>query len=102
MIIADTNVVSELMLPVASQRVQAWVTEQRKKDEVWLTAINVAEIVYSVELLPKGKRRDDVLLAAEAMPRNGICGSNSVIRCACGACIRGNCRCATINGPSHF
>jgi len=59
-IIADTNVVSELMLPVASERVQAWVTEQRKKDEGWLTAINVAEIVYGVELLPKGKRRDEL------------------------------------------
>jgi hypothetical protein len=66
-IIADTNVVSELMLPVPSERVRAWVTEQRKEDEVFLTAVNVAEIVYGIELLPKGKRRDDILLAAEAM-----------------------------------
>ena len=80
MIIADTNVVSELMLPVPAERVRAWVTEQRKEDEVFLTAVNVAEMVYGIELLPKGKRRDDLLLAAEAMPRNGICGSNSVIR----------------------
>jgi len=66
-IIADTNVVSELMLPVPSERVRAWVTEQRKEDEVFLTAVNVAEMVYGIELLPKGKRRDDLLLAAEAM-----------------------------------
>jgi toxin FitB len=66
-IIADTNVVSELMLPVPSERVRTWITEQRVQDEVWLTAVNVAEIVYGIELLPKGKRRDDLLLAAEAM-----------------------------------
>ena len=67
MIIADTNVVSELMLPVPSKRVRAWITEQRKEDEVFLTAVNVAEMVYGIELLPKGNRRDDLLLAAEAM-----------------------------------
>jgi len=66
-IIADTNVVSELMLPVPSKRVRAWITEQRKEDEVFLTAVNVAEMVYGIEQLPKGKRRDDLLLAAEAM-----------------------------------
>ena len=67
MIIADTNVVSELMLPLPSQRVRTWINEQRQNDEVWLTAVNAAEIMYGIELLPKGKRRDDLLLAAEAM-----------------------------------
>jgi toxin FitB len=66
-IIADTNVVSELMLPLPSQRVRTWINEQRQNDEVWLTAVNAAEIMYGIELLPKGKRRDDLLLAAEAM-----------------------------------
>jgi hypothetical protein len=32
-----------------------------------LTAVNIAEIIYGIELLPKGKRRDDLLTAAEAM-----------------------------------
>jgi len=55
------------MLPLPSQRVRTWINEQRQNDEVWFTAINVAEIMYGIELLPKGKRRDDLLLAAEAM-----------------------------------
>lgn len=55
------------MLPLPSQRVRTWINEQRQNDEVWLTAVNAAEIMYGIELLPKGKRRDDLLLAAEAM-----------------------------------
>jgi predicted nucleic acid-binding protein len=34
-----------------------------------ITVITVAEILYGVELLPRGKRRDNLLLDAEAMFR---------------------------------
>ena len=67
MIILDTNVVSELMSSSASVAVQSWVSEQHSIEEVFLTTITVAEILYGIELLPTGKRRDRLAFEAEAM-----------------------------------
>jgi hypothetical protein len=55
-IVVDTNVVSELMKPRPSSVVQAWALD-RGRDELRITAITVAEILYGIERLPKGKRR---------------------------------------------
>lgn len=66
MIVLDTNVLSELMWPKPSARVAAWVDEQPPSD-LFTTAITQAEIFYGIELLAKGKRRDALLEAAEAM-----------------------------------
>jgi predicted nucleic acid-binding protein len=71
-IVLDTNVISELMSPQASPTVRAWVTGQRVTSTLYITAITVAEILYSVELLPRGKRRDGLLLDAEAMFREDL------------------------------
>jgi toxin FitB len=65
--ILDTNVVSELMSPSRSLRVVEWISERRFKDVVCLTTINVAEILYGIEILPKGKRREGLLSEAESM-----------------------------------
>lgn len=67
MTVLDTNVLSELMAPAPSSRVLAWISRQRFTGELCLTTINVAEILYGIELLPKGKRRDGLLSEAEAM-----------------------------------
>jgi len=66
MIILDTNVVSELMRPRPSSRVAAWVAKQ-PATEIFTTSITEAEIFYGIELLAKGKRREGLLAAAEAM-----------------------------------
>jgi toxin FitB len=66
MIILDTNVLSELMRPNPSTRVVAWVAVQ-PATEFFTTSITEAEIFYGIELLTKGKRRDRLLAAAEAM-----------------------------------
>ena len=66
MIILDTNVLSELMRPKPSARVAAWVRKQ-SATELFTTSITEAEILYGIELLTKGKRRDGLLAAAEAM-----------------------------------
>jgi toxin FitB len=66
-IILDTNVVSELMSPSASVAVETWASEQHSIEEFFLTTITVAEILYEIELLPTGKRRDRLASAAEAM-----------------------------------
>ena len=63
MIVADTNVVSELMRPEPSSAVLAWI-ENRPADDLYTTAITVAEIRYGIERLPEGQRRD--VLAATA------------------------------------
>lgn len=56
MIVVDTNVVSELMKAEPSAAVHAWVVG-RSHHELRITAITVAEILYGIERLPKGKRR---------------------------------------------
>ena len=66
MIILDTNVLSELMRPNPSPRVVTWVAKQPAAELV-TTSITEAEIFYGIELLTKGKRREGLLAAAEAM-----------------------------------
>jgi predicted nucleic acid-binding protein len=73
MIILDTNVLSELMRPKSSPRVAAWVAKQPATD-VFTTSITEAEIFYGIELLSKGKRREGLLAAAEAMFAEDLAG----------------------------
>ncbi len=58
MIVLDTNVVSELMKSPRSEAVVAWLSTQRQVDDLSVTTITVAEVLYGIELLPNGKRRD--------------------------------------------
>src|SRR5271154_57861 len=73
MIILDTNVLSELMKPTPSPRVVAWVAKQ-SATELFTTSITEAEIFYGLELLGKGKRREGLLAAAEAMFSEDLAG----------------------------
>jgi predicted nucleic acid-binding protein len=73
MIILDTNVLSELMSPTPSPRVVAWVAKQPAA-ELFTTSITEAEIFYGLELLAKGKRREGLLAAAEAMFAEDLAG----------------------------
>lgn len=66
MIILDTNVLSELMRPKPFSQVAAWAGKP-PADELFTTAITVAEMIYGIEILTKGKRREGLLAAAEAM-----------------------------------
>ena len=66
MIILDTNVLSEVMKLTPSPRVLRWVG-QYPALLLFTTAITQAEILYGLELLPKGKRRSALQSAAEAM-----------------------------------
>src|ERR1700680_2558732 len=73
MTILDTNVLSELMRPKPSPRVVAWVAKQ-PATELFTTSITEAEIFYGIELLIKGKRREGLLEAAEAMFAEDLAG----------------------------
>ncbi len=73
MIILDTNVLSELMRPKPSPRVLTWVARQ-PETELFTTTITEAEIFYGIELLAKGKRRQELLEAADAMFAEDLAG----------------------------
>lgn len=66
MTILDTNVFSEFMKPAPSPQVIRWAERQRSSRELWLTTITVAEVLFGIEVLPKGKRRDGLHSDAEA------------------------------------
>ena len=56
MIILDTNILSELMRPAPNMRVVNWLNAEEPLG-VTITAITVAEILYGIERLPDGKRK---------------------------------------------
>ena len=53
------------MKSAPSPEVIAWMSGQRA-DDLFTTTITVAEILYGIEILPKGKRHDQLLQEAEA------------------------------------
>jgi predicted nucleic acid-binding protein len=56
MIILDTNAVSEILKPRPSEIVTRWLASQATSS-VFITVITQAEILYGIEALPTGKRR---------------------------------------------
>jgi hypothetical protein len=67
MILLDTNVLSELMSTNPSPAVLGWMSKQRFADILYISAVTLGEILYGIELLPAGKRREGLLHEAEAM-----------------------------------
>jgi toxin FitB len=63
MIVVDTNVASELMRPTPSEGVRDWVRGQPPED-LYTSAITVAEIRYGIERLPEGTRKVELRAAA--------------------------------------
>lgn len=56
MIVLDTNVVSEILKPAPSDMVVHWLASQ-ESSSVFTTVITQAEILYGIEVLPQGRRR---------------------------------------------
>ena len=73
MIVLDTNVVSELMLPAPSSNVTDWIARQAAPD-LFLSTISEAELRYGAEILPVGQRRDTLLAGIEDMLREDFTG----------------------------
>ena len=73
MIILDTNVVSELMLPIPSPNVVDWVAGQAAAS-LYLSTISEAELRYGVEILPTGERRNRLLGQVDSMLREDFAG----------------------------
>ncbi len=66
MIILDTNVLSEALKPVPSDTVLRWLAAQ-SPSAVFTTTITLAEVLYGVETLPRGKRQTRLRVAVEKM-----------------------------------
>ena len=56
MIVLDTNVVSELIRPVPSAQVLRWVSAHPAL-LLYTTSVTQAEMLYGMEILPKGKKK---------------------------------------------
>jgi hypothetical protein len=66
MIILDTNVLSELMKSQPAANVSGWAGSQ-PASSLFITAVTQAEILYGIRLLPNGRRRNRIAIAAKAM-----------------------------------
>jgi predicted nucleic acid-binding protein len=69
MILLDTNILSELMKPRPDPSVMAWIDSQ-DEHELWTCTIVVAEVLSGLDLMPEGKRRDQLRDKAEHMFSN--------------------------------
>ena len=56
MVLLDTNVISEIMLPAPDSRVLRWLDEQPFQS-IWITAINLYEIRFGLLSMPAGKKQ---------------------------------------------
>ncbi len=66
MIILDTNVLSELMRLQPNKSVVLWIGKHQVSS-LFITALTQAEILYGLEILPKGKRRTTLKKVAKSM-----------------------------------
>lgn len=73
MIVLDTNVVSELMKPHPSERVESWVAAQAR-DRLFATTITQAEILYGGMLLPAGRRRAELMAKTKILFEERLSG----------------------------
>jgi predicted nucleic acid-binding protein len=66
MILLDTNVVSEAMKPEPQPAVRAWLDEQAA-ETLYLSSVTVAELMFGIGALPKGKRKDKLTVALDGV-----------------------------------
>jgi predicted nucleic acid-binding protein len=66
MIILDTNVLSELSKSSPDTNVRTWFREQNVS-ELFTTAVNEAEWRYGAANLPEGRRKEELVVAIDAI-----------------------------------
>lgn len=66
MIVVDTNVLTELMRPIANPSVVVWLDAQ-DQEELAITAITVAEVLYGLHRLADGRRKAALFQVAAAI-----------------------------------
>jgi toxin FitB len=73
MIVLDTNVVSEAIRTQPDGTVAAWLAA-RPSSSLFITTITRAELLYGLQLLPDGKRRNGLTDAIQTILRDGFRG----------------------------
>ena len=73
MIVFDTNVVSELMLPRPGSIVLDWAARQPVR-RLFLSSVSEAELRFGIAILPPGQRRERLLTSLERILRDGFAG----------------------------
>src|SRR5215475_10083222 len=66
MILLDTNVVSEAMKPEPNPVVRNWLDEQAA-ETLYLSSVTIAELMFGIGTLPKGRRKDKLTAALDGM-----------------------------------
>jgi toxin FitB len=66
MILLDTNVVSEAMKPEPDPEVRNWLDEQTA-ETLFLSSVTIAELMFGIGSLPKGKRKDRLTAALDGV-----------------------------------
>jgi len=59
MIVLDTNVISELWKKQANKHVLNWLDKQNI-ETLYLTSITIAELRYGIEVMPKGRKKEEL------------------------------------------
>jgi len=73
MIVLDTNVVAEVLRPQPDGQVTSWLAS-RPSSSVFITTITQAELLYGLEILPRGQRRDGLTNAILTVLRDEFYG----------------------------
>jgi predicted nucleic acid-binding protein len=60
MIVLDTNVISEIMLPRPERQVLIWLDRQ-PGSSIWTSSVNIFEIRSGLQSMPVGKRRTSLM-----------------------------------------
>ncbi len=66
MVILDTNVLSELTRLAPEPKVVAWI-DQLDESDVFVTVISKAEVKYGLNIMPEGKRRQELVRTYERL-----------------------------------
>lgn len=66
MILLDTNVVSEAMKPEPNPAVRDWLDAQAA-ETLFVTSVTLAELMFGIGTLPKGRRRDNLSAALDGV-----------------------------------
>jgi hypothetical protein len=64
MIVLDTNVISEIMLPAPDARVLRWLDKQPPQS-IWITTVTLYEIRFGLQSMPAGKKQTALLALFE-------------------------------------
>lgn len=71
MILIDTNIISEMMKHAPDPKVITWIDQQNIM-HLYISTITIAELVYGINVLPSGNRRDNLEKAFNSVVREAF------------------------------